>query len=300
MTGLSPERELTFRPKRITPAVSRRRMHIAWTNNSAQYPDSLPRGVSVMYEGDIVYAADVGRGLDVLRDRRSGRSAGLVAVHQRLVDPAEREQLHEPRDPDLDEVDARGLERLHEAVRGLRAIHRGHDQGDDDREHHQQLLPPGAPILPLVFMVVMGLAVLAYLVRGGGSPGNARRGDATPTRRGFLLGATSGRTTLAGEGLQHQDGHSHVLSSTVPNCLSYDPAYAHRFWRVLVQVDRVFQVFRAFREELGTLDRIIVNAGLGKGRPVGTGYFYANRQTAETNFVAALAQCEAAVEIFRE
>ncbi|MDQ3068254.1 MAG: pyruvate dehydrogenase (acetyl-transferring), homodimeric type [Acidobacteriota bacterium] len=44
--------------------------------------------------------------------------------------------------------------------------------------------------------------------------------------RGFLLGGTSGRTTLAGEGLQHQDGHSHVLSSTVPNCLSYDPAYA--------------------------------------------------------------------------
>ncbi|MEQ1439827.1 SDR family oxidoreductase [Fontimonas sp. SYSU GA230001] len=64
--------------------------------------------------------------------------------------------------------------------------------------------------------------------------------------------------------------------------------------------DAVFAVFRAFREELGTLDRVIVNAGLGKGRPVGTGYFHANRQTAETNFVAALAQCEAAVEIFRE
>ncbi|MFA5940367.1 MAG: SDR family oxidoreductase [Sinimarinibacterium sp.] len=64
--------------------------------------------------------------------------------------------------------------------------------------------------------------------------------------------------------------------------------------------DAVFKVFRAFREEFGTLDRVIVNAGLGKGRPVGTGYFYANRQTAETNFVAALAQCEAAVEIFRE
>lgn len=45
--------------------------------------------------------------------------------------------------------------------------------------------------------------------------------------RGFLLGATSGRTTLAGEGLQHNDGHSHVLSSTVPNCRSYDPTYAY-------------------------------------------------------------------------
>jgi len=44
--------------------------------------------------------------------------------------------------------------------------------------------------------------------------------------KGFLMGATSGRTTLAGEGLQHQDGNSHVLASTVPNCLSYDPAFA--------------------------------------------------------------------------
>ncbi|NIB44033.1 alpha-ketoglutarate dehydrogenase [Pseudomaricurvus alkylphenolicus] len=44
--------------------------------------------------------------------------------------------------------------------------------------------------------------------------------------RGFLLGATAGRTTLGGEGLQHQDGHSHLLASTVPNCRAYDPAFA--------------------------------------------------------------------------
>jgi hypothetical protein len=63
--------------------------------------------------------------------------------------------------------------------------------------------------------------------------------------------------------------------------------------------DQVFEVFRAFRDDLGALDRIIVNAGLGKGQPLGTGSFHANRQTAEINFVAALAQCEAALEIFR-
>jgi pyruvate dehydrogenase E1 component len=45
--------------------------------------------------------------------------------------------------------------------------------------------------------------------------------------RGFLLGGTAGRTTLNGEGLQHEDGHSHILSSTIPNCVSYDPTYAH-------------------------------------------------------------------------
>jgi len=52
--------------------------------------------------------------------------------------------------------------------------------------------------------------------------------------RGFLLGGTAGRTTLAGEGLQHQDGHSHVLSSTIPNCVSYDPTYAYEL-AVIVQ-----------------------------------------------------------------
>ncbi|WP_405233650.1 pyruvate dehydrogenase (acetyl-transferring), homodimeric type [Lentisalinibacter salinarum] len=52
--------------------------------------------------------------------------------------------------------------------------------------------------------------------------------------RGFLMGGTAGRTTLAGEGLQHQDGHSLVLSSTVPNCLSYDPTYAYEL-AVIIQ-----------------------------------------------------------------
>ena len=45
--------------------------------------------------------------------------------------------------------------------------------------------------------------------------------------RGFLIGATSGKTTLAGEGLQHQDGHSHLLASAIPNCVSYDPCYSY-------------------------------------------------------------------------
>jgi pyruvate dehydrogenase E1 component len=45
--------------------------------------------------------------------------------------------------------------------------------------------------------------------------------------QGFLIGATSGRTTLNGEGLQHQDGHSHILASSIPNCVSYDPTYGY-------------------------------------------------------------------------
>ena len=51
--------------------------------------------------------------------------------------------------------------------------------------------------------------------------------------RGFLIGATSGRTTLSGEGLQHQDGHSHLLASTIPNCISYDPTFAYELAVIL-------------------------------------------------------------------
>jgi pyruvate dehydrogenase E1 component len=51
--------------------------------------------------------------------------------------------------------------------------------------------------------------------------------------RGFLLGGTAGRTTLNGEGLQHEDGHSHVLASTVPNCISYDPTYAYELATII-------------------------------------------------------------------
>lgn len=66
--------------------------------------------------------------------------------------------------------------------------------------------------------------------------------------RGFLLGGTAGRTTLAGEGLQHQDGHSHIMASTIPNCVAYDPTFAyelaviiqHGMYRMYEKQDNVF------------------------------------------------------------
>src|SRR4051812_14072296 len=60
--------------------------------------------------------------------------------------------------------------------------------------------------------------------------------------RGFLLGATAGRTTLAGEGLQHQDGHTHVYSISTPNCISYDPAYAYEL-AIIIQ-DGIRRMYR--------------------------------------------------------
>ena len=64
--------------------------------------------------------------------------------------------------------------------------------------------------------------------------------------------------------------------------------------------DQVFQVFHEFKQDFGQIDRIIVNAGVGEGRRIGKGNFAINKATVETNFISALAQCEAAVEIFRE
>jgi short-subunit dehydrogenase len=63
---------------------------------------------------------------------------------------------------------------------------------------------------------------------------------------------------------------------------------------------RVFEVFRDLHREIGGLDRVIVNAGIAVSRRVGTGHFEENLRTARTNFMGALAQCEAAIEIFRE
>lgn len=67
----------------------------------------------------------------------------------------------------------------------------------------------------------------------------------------------------------------------------------------VTDVDATLTAFRELRDELGSIDRVVVNAGLGKGAPLGTGQHEANRQTAVTNFLGALHQCEAAMEVFR-
>ena len=80
---------------------------------------------------------------------------------------------------------------------------------------------------------------------------------------------------------------------------------AHPGVRVLVEVldvtdhARVFEVVRGFRAAFGELDRVVVNAGIGQGMPVGKGGFERNKAIIETNLIAALAQCEAAMEVFR-
>jgi pyruvate dehydrogenase E1 component len=72
-----------------------------------------------------------------------------------------------------------------------------------------------------------------YSMFGFQRVGDALWGASDARARGFLLGATAGRTTLLGEGLQHQDGHSHVLASTIPACEAYDPAFAYEMATII-------------------------------------------------------------------
>lgn len=76
----------------------------------------------------------------------------------------------------------------------------------------------GVPMIPFyIFYSMFGFQRVADLIWAA----------ADQRTRGFLLGGTAGRTTLNGEGLQHEDGHSHLMAATVPNCISYDPTYAY-------------------------------------------------------------------------
>src|SRR5262249_52499768 len=82
----------------------------------------------------------------------------------------------------------------------------------------------GVPALPFfIFYSMFGFQRIGDLIWAA----------ADMRTRGFLLGGTAGRTTLNGEGLQHEDGHSHVLSWVVPNLLAYDPAYAYELAVIL-------------------------------------------------------------------
>jgi pyruvate dehydrogenase E1 component len=80
-----------------------------------------------------------------------------------------------------------------------------------------------------------------YSMFGFQRVGDALWGASDAGARGFLLGATAGRTTLAGEGLQHQDGHSHVLASVIPACMAYDPAFAFEMATIIEHgIDRMY------------------------------------------------------------
>jgi pyruvate dehydrogenase E1 component len=128
--------------------------------------------------------------------------------------------------------------------------------------------------------------------------------------RGFLIGATAGRTTLNGEGLQHQDGHSHLIAATIPNCISYDPAYAYEL-AVIIQdgMRRMFEVGENCFYYITTMNENYVHPDMPEGVEQGIvkGLYRLRRSDVQTapkvqllGAGAILREVEAAAELLEQ
>jgi pyruvate dehydrogenase E1 component len=138
------------------------------------------------------------------------RSYGIYASQGQLYEPVDAKMLlsyHESRDGQI----------LEEGITEAGSMASFTAAGTAYATHGMHMIPF------FIFYSMFGFQRIGDLIWAFGD----QRG------RGFLLGATSGRTTLNGEGLQHEDGHSHVLANTVPNCLAYDPAFHYELATIL-------------------------------------------------------------------
>ncbi len=141
------------------------------------------------------------------------RTFGMEGMFRQLGIYSSLGQLYEPVDKDQVMVyreDRKG-QILEEGINEAGAMSSWIAAGTSYSTHNQPMLPF------YTFYSMFGFQRIGDLAWAAGDC----------RARGFLVGGTSGRTTLNGEGLQHQDGHSHVLAGTIPNCRSYDPAYGY-------------------------------------------------------------------------
>jgi pyruvate dehydrogenase E1 component len=141
------------------------------------------------------------------------RTFGMQALFRQVAIYSSVGQLYDPEDKDelLYYKEARDGQILEEGITEAGAISSWIAAATSYSAH-------GVPMLPFyIFYSCFGFQRIGDLVWAAGDS----------RARGFLLGATAGRTTLSGEGLQHEDGSSHVLFSTVPNCVAYDPCFGY-------------------------------------------------------------------------
>ncbi len=132
------------------------------------------------------------------------RSMGIYAHKGQLYDPVDADQVMYYREDQAGQI-------LEEGINEAGAMSSWIAAATSYSTH-------GVPMIPFyIFYSMFGFQRIGDLAWAAGDSRS----------RGFLLGGTAGRTTLAGEGLQHQDGHSHLLASTIPNCRAYDPTYAY-------------------------------------------------------------------------
>jgi pyruvate dehydrogenase E1 component len=147
------------------------------------------------------------------------RTFGMQSLFRQVAIYSPFGQLYEPEDKDelLYYKEAKNGQILEEGITEAGAISSWIAAATSYSTH-------GVPMLPFyIFYSCFGFQRIGDLIWAAGDQ----------RARGFLLGATAGRTTLSGEGLQHEDGSSHVLFSTVPNCVAYDPCFGYEVVTIL-------------------------------------------------------------------
>lgn len=162
--------------------------------------------------GSLLKDADVGKHLvPIVADE--ARTFGMANLFRQVGIYSAQGQLYRPEDIDsiLYYREAKDGQILEEGITEAGAISSWTAAATSYSVH-------GVPMLPFyIYYSMFGFQRIGDLIWAA----------ADQRARGFLVGATSGRTTLGGEGLQHQDGTSHLIASTIPNCVAYDPAYAY-------------------------------------------------------------------------
>ena len=141
------------------------------------------------------------------------RTFGMEGLFRQLGIYSDKGQLYEPQDADqlMFYREARDGQILEEGINEAGAVSSWIAAATAYSNHGINMIPF------YIFYSMFGFQRIGDLAWAAGDM----------QARGFLVGGTAGRTTLAGEGLQHDDGHSHVIASTIPNCVSYDPTYAY-------------------------------------------------------------------------
>jgi pyruvate dehydrogenase E1 component len=132
------------------------------------------------------------------------RQLGIFAQHGQLYEPVDRDQVMYYREDKAGQI-------LEEGINEAGAMSSWIAASTSYSTNNRIMLPF------YIFYSMFGFQRVGDLAWAAGDM----------QARGFLLGGTSGRTTLNGEGLQHQDGHSHLIAATIPNCVCYDPTFAH-------------------------------------------------------------------------
>ena len=132
------------------------------------------------------------------------RQLGIYSSVGQLYEPVDKDQVMFYREDKKGQI-------LEEGINEAGARSSWIDAGTSYSTHNQPMLPF------YIFYSMFGFQRIGDLAWAAGDS----------RARGFLIGGTAGRTTLNGEGLQHEDGHSHILASTIPNCRTYDPSYAY-------------------------------------------------------------------------